>query len=160
MWHIHTHTSYTNTYSSIKMLAISSIKCKSQIRFDEVSKQISTVCVYFDFLRDEWPFHFSVLQQRVKMRMENDCLHKFWTLFLVQKVYKNLNLHIMTPLTYFNFFLFFYAHVKHLPVLTFYVLSEHTDFDPQTVRPGSRYSHVQEVQERLNFLRYLQATFL
>ncbi|XP_016350844.1 probable ubiquitin carboxyl-terminal hydrolase FAF-X, partial [Sinocyclocheilus anshuiensis] len=31
----------------------------------------------------------------------------------------------------------------------------HTDFDPQTVRPGSRYSHVQEVQERLNFLRFL-----
>ncbi|KAI2660738.1 putative ubiquitin carboxyl-terminal hydrolase FAF-X [Labeo rohita] len=29
------------------------------------------------------------------------------------------------------------------------------DFDPQTVRPGSRYSHVQEVQERLNFLRFL-----
>uniref|UniRef100_A0AAY4DML2 ubiquitinyl hydrolase 1 n=1 Tax=Denticeps clupeoides TaxID=299321 RepID=A0AAY4DML2_9TELE len=28
-------------------------------------------------------------------------------------------------------------------------------FDPQTVRPGSRYSHVQEVQERLNFLRFL-----
>ncbi|XP_026803665.1 probable ubiquitin carboxyl-terminal hydrolase FAF-X isoform X8 [Pangasianodon hypophthalmus] len=33
--------------------------------------------------------------------------------------------------------------------------AEHTDFDPQTVRPGSRYSHVQEVQERLNFLRFL-----
>ncbi|XP_034042039.1 ubiquitin specific peptidase 9 [Thalassophryne amazonica] len=32
---------------------------------------------------------------------------------------------------------------------------EHTEFDPQTVRPGSRYSHVQEVQERLNFLRFL-----
>uniref|UniRef100_A0A8C1M459 ubiquitinyl hydrolase 1 n=1 Tax=Cyprinus carpio TaxID=7962 RepID=A0A8C1M459_CYPCA len=32
---------------------------------------------------------------------------------------------------------------------------EHADFDPQTVRPGSRYSHVQEVQERLNFLRFL-----
>uniref|UniRef100_A0A671TG38 ubiquitinyl hydrolase 1 n=1 Tax=Sinocyclocheilus anshuiensis TaxID=1608454 RepID=A0A671TG38_9TELE len=32
---------------------------------------------------------------------------------------------------------------------------EHTGFDPQTVRPGSRYSHVQEVQERLNFLRFL-----
>lgn len=56
-----------------------------------------------------------------------------------------------------SFLVFFYAHVKHLPMLTFLfdVLSEHTDFDPQTVRPGSRYSHVQEVQERLNFLRYL-----
>ncbi|XP_030636958.1 probable ubiquitin carboxyl-terminal hydrolase FAF-X [Chanos chanos] len=32
---------------------------------------------------------------------------------------------------------------------------EHPDFDPQTVRVGSRYSHVQEVQERLNFLRFL-----
>ncbi|XP_016095403.1 probable ubiquitin carboxyl-terminal hydrolase FAF-X [Sinocyclocheilus grahami] len=32
---------------------------------------------------------------------------------------------------------------------------EHTGFDPQTVRAGSRYSHVQEVQERLNFLRFL-----
>ncbi|KAL1022174.1 hypothetical protein UPYG_G00023090 [Umbra pygmaea] len=32
---------------------------------------------------------------------------------------------------------------------------EHADFDPQTVRVGSRYSHVQEVQERLNFLRFL-----
>lgn len=30
---------------------------------------------------------------------------------------------------------------------------EQAEFDPQTVRPGSRYSHVQEVQERLNFLR-------
>ncbi|XP_057193293.1 probable ubiquitin carboxyl-terminal hydrolase FAF-X isoform X1 [Triplophysa rosa] len=32
---------------------------------------------------------------------------------------------------------------------------EHSAFDPQTVRAGSRYSHVQEVQERLNFLRFL-----
>ncbi|MGH0135317.1 UNVERIFIED_CONTAM: hypothetical protein FKN15_029066 [Acipenser sinensis] len=32
---------------------------------------------------------------------------------------------------------------------------EHAEFDPQTVRAGSRYSHVQEVQERLNFLRFL-----
>lgn len=33
-------------------------------------------------------------------------------------------------------------------------IEEQAEFDPQTVRPGSRYSHVQEVQERLNFLRY------
>uniref|UniRef100_A0A4W5PNF5 ubiquitinyl hydrolase 1 n=1 Tax=Hucho hucho TaxID=62062 RepID=A0A4W5PNF5_9TELE len=33
--------------------------------------------------------------------------------------------------------------------------AEQTEFDPQTVRVGSRYSHVQEVQERLNFLRFL-----
>ncbi|KAK7155926.1 hypothetical protein R3I93_010558 [Phoxinus phoxinus] len=32
---------------------------------------------------------------------------------------------------------------------------EFPGFDPQTVRVGSRYSHVQEVQERLNFLRFL-----
>ncbi|XP_019715781.1 ubiquitin carboxyl-terminal hydrolase 9X isoform X3 [Hippocampus comes] len=32
---------------------------------------------------------------------------------------------------------------------------EQAEFDPQIVRPGSRYSHVQEVQERLNFLRFL-----
>ncbi|XP_066519025.1 ubiquitin carboxyl-terminal hydrolase 9X-like isoform X1 [Hoplias malabaricus] len=32
---------------------------------------------------------------------------------------------------------------------------EHPGFDPQTVRVGNRYSHVQEVQERLNFLRFL-----
>ncbi|XP_073726699.1 ubiquitin carboxyl-terminal hydrolase 9X-like isoform X2 [Misgurnus anguillicaudatus] len=32
---------------------------------------------------------------------------------------------------------------------------DHPGFDPQTVRVGSRYSHVQEVQERLNFLRFL-----
>lgn len=31
--------------------------------------------------------------------------------------------------------------------------ADHEDYDPQTVRLGSRYSHVQEVQERLNFLR-------
>ncbi|XP_019504479.1 PREDICTED: probable ubiquitin carboxyl-terminal hydrolase FAF-X [Hipposideros armiger] len=31
---------------------------------------------------------------------------------------------------------------------------DHEDYDPQTVRLGSRYSHVQEVQERLNFLRF------
>uniref|UniRef100_A0A8C9SFP8 ubiquitinyl hydrolase 1 n=1 Tax=Scleropages formosus TaxID=113540 RepID=A0A8C9SFP8_SCLFO len=36
-----------------------------------------------------------------------------------------------------------------------FVKEERADFDPQTVRPGSRYSHVQEVQERLNFLRFL-----
>ncbi|RXM31625.1 putative ubiquitin carboxyl-terminal hydrolase FAF-X [Acipenser ruthenus] len=34
---------------------------------------------------------------------------------------------------------------------------EHAEYDPQTVRAGSRYSHVQEVQERLNFLRNLKA---
>nr|XP_029496778.1 probable ubiquitin carboxyl-terminal hydrolase FAF-X isoform X1 [Oncorhynchus nerka] len=33
--------------------------------------------------------------------------------------------------------------------------AEQAEFDPQTVRVGSRYSHVQEVQERLNFLRFL-----
>ncbi|GCC28875.1 hypothetical protein chiPu_0007309 [Chiloscyllium punctatum] len=32
---------------------------------------------------------------------------------------------------------------------------EYPEYDPQTVRSGSRYSHVQEVQERLNFLRFL-----
>uniref|UniRef100_A0A0D9S0E2 ubiquitinyl hydrolase 1 n=1 Tax=Chlorocebus sabaeus TaxID=60711 RepID=A0A0D9S0E2_CHLSB len=32
---------------------------------------------------------------------------------------------------------------------------DHEDYDPETVRLGSRYSHVQEVQERLNFLRFL-----
>ncbi|XP_062941292.1 probable ubiquitin carboxyl-terminal hydrolase FAF-X isoform X3 [Cynocephalus volans] len=32
---------------------------------------------------------------------------------------------------------------------------DHEDYDPQTVRLGSRYSHTQEVQERLNFLRFL-----
>ncbi|XP_051561998.1 probable ubiquitin carboxyl-terminal hydrolase FAF-X isoform X1 [Myxocyprinus asiaticus] len=32
---------------------------------------------------------------------------------------------------------------------------ENPGFDPQTVRAASRYSHVQEVQERLNFLRFL-----
>ncbi|KAM6149271.1 ubiquitin carboxyl-terminal hydrolase 9X-like [Rhynchocyon petersi] len=31
---------------------------------------------------------------------------------------------------------------------------DHEDYDPQTVRLGSRYTHVQEVQERLNFLRF------
>ncbi|XP_051782099.1 probable ubiquitin carboxyl-terminal hydrolase FAF-X [Erpetoichthys calabaricus] len=31
----------------------------------------------------------------------------------------------------------------------------HSGYDPQTVREGSRYSHVQEVQERLYFLRFL-----
>lgn len=34
-----------------------------------------------------------------------------------------------------------------------FMFAEHGEYDPQTVRPGSRYSHVQEVQERLNFLR-------
>uniref|UniRef100_A0A4W3IWM1 ubiquitinyl hydrolase 1 n=1 Tax=Callorhinchus milii TaxID=7868 RepID=A0A4W3IWM1_CALMI len=32
---------------------------------------------------------------------------------------------------------------------------ENPEYDPQTVQPSSRYSHVQEVQERLNFLRFL-----
>lgn len=43
--------------------------------------------------------------------------------------------------------------VGNLNVSTF--TEEQAEFDPQTVRPGSRYSHVQEVQERLNFLRYV-----
>ncbi|XP_057352255.1 probable ubiquitin carboxyl-terminal hydrolase FAF-X isoform X2 [Manis pentadactyla] len=34
-------------------------------------------------------------------------------------------------------------------------VKEHENCDPQTVRFGSQYSHVQEVQERLNFLRFL-----
>lgn len=37
---------------------------------------------------------------------------------------------------------------------------EQAEFDPQTVRPGSRYSHVQEVQERLNFLRCITLRLL
>lgn len=35
-------------------------------------------------------------------------------------------------------------------------VTEHSDYDPQTVRSYSRYSHVQEVQERLNFLRWFK----
>ncbi|XP_039251519.2 ubiquitin carboxyl-terminal hydrolase 9X-like [Styela clava] len=34
-------------------------------------------------------------------------------------------------------------------------LRENPDYDPQTVRPGSRYTHIQEVNERLHFLRFL-----
>lgn len=44
----------------------------------------------------------------------------------------------------------------YVSIVTFYICGfseEQAEFDPQTVRPGSRYSHVQEVQERLNFLR-------
>lgn len=37
--------------------------------------------------------------------------------------------------------------------IVIFFVEEQAEFDPQTVRPGSRYSHVQEVQERLNFLR-------
>uniref|UniRef100_A0A673M6M1 ubiquitinyl hydrolase 1 n=1 Tax=Sinocyclocheilus rhinocerous TaxID=307959 RepID=A0A673M6M1_9TELE len=68
---------------------------------------------------------------------------------------QNLSQTQRSPHVFYRHDLINQLHVKHLPVLTFYVLSEHTDFDPQTVRPGSRYSHVQEVQERLNFLRFL-----
>ncbi|KFM62549.1 putative ubiquitin carboxyl-terminal hydrolase FAF-X, partial [Stegodyphus mimosarum] len=32
---------------------------------------------------------------------------------------------------------------------------EHPELDPNSVSPDSRYSHVQQVQERLNFLRFL-----
>lgn len=35
------------------------------------------------------------------------------------------------------------------------LISDQEVYDPQTVRLGSRYSHVQEVQERLNFLRFV-----
>lgn len=38
-------------------------------------------------------------------------------------------------------------------LIKLFIFAEHGEYDPQTVRPGSRYSHVQEVQERLNFLR-------
>lgn len=38
-------------------------------------------------------------------------------------------------------------------LIQLFIFAEHGEYDPQTVRPGSRYSHVQEVQERLNFLR-------
>lgn len=48
--------------------------------------------------------------------------------------------------------------VCNLNVSTF--TEEQAEFDPQTVRPGSRYSHVQEVQERLNFLRYATLNLL
>lgn len=43
------------------------------------------------------------------------------------------------------------GHVVNMS--NFFSVEEQAEFDPQTVRPGSRYSHVQEVQERLNFLR-------
>ena len=35
------------------------------------------------------------------------------------------------------------------------IASESPDLDPNDILPGSRFSHVQEVQERLNFLRFL-----
>ncbi|ERE73744.1 putative ubiquitin carboxyl-terminal hydrolase FAF-X isoform 2 [Cricetulus griseus] len=41
-----------------------------------------------------------------------------------------------------------------LPFLSF-LHAFYEDYDPQNVRRGSRYSHIQEVQERLNFLRFL-----
>ncbi|XP_010629475.1 probable ubiquitin carboxyl-terminal hydrolase FAF-X [Fukomys damarensis] len=34
-------------------------------------------------------------------------------------------------------------------------VTDHKDYDPETLRLGSRFSHIQEVQERLNFLRFL-----
>ncbi|XP_077891537.1 ubiquitin carboxyl-terminal hydrolase 9X-like isoform X7 [Ictidomys tridecemlineatus] len=43
------------------------------------------------------------------------------------------------------------AYMKHIELYA----RDHENYDPQTVRLGSRYSHVQEVQERLNFLRFL-----
>ncbi|XP_047391135.1 probable ubiquitin carboxyl-terminal hydrolase FAF-X isoform X5 [Sciurus carolinensis] len=43
------------------------------------------------------------------------------------------------------------AYMKHIELYA----RDHETYDPQTVRLGSRYSHVQEVQERLNFLRFL-----
>ncbi|XP_070538663.1 ubiquitin carboxyl-terminal hydrolase 9X-like isoform X2 [Ptychodera flava] len=35
------------------------------------------------------------------------------------------------------------------------IAKEHPDYDPTDVLPGIRYSHVQQVQERLSFLRFL-----
>ena len=35
------------------------------------------------------------------------------------------------------------------------IASESPDLDPHSILPGTRFSHVQEVQERLNFLRFL-----
>ncbi|XP_067107993.1 ubiquitin carboxyl-terminal hydrolase 9X isoform X3 [Osmerus mordax] len=43
----------------------------------------------------------------------------------------------------------------YMDTMRLFSKAEQAEFDPQTVRPGSRYSHVQEVQERLNFLRFL-----
>lgn len=42
-----------------------------------------------------------------------------------------------------------YMHKAHT------VARDHPDLDPNSVSPDSRYSHVQQVQERLNFLRFL-----
>lgn len=37
----------------------------------------------------------------------------------------------------------------------YFSYADYEDYDPQTIRLGSRYSHFQEVQERLNFLRFV-----
>lgn len=37
----------------------------------------------------------------------------------------------------------------------YFSYADYEDYDPHTLRLGSRYSHIQEVQERLNFLRFV-----
>ncbi|KTG47363.1 hypothetical protein cypCar_00025077 [Cyprinus carpio] len=102
-------------------------------------KQIREICSLFG----EAPQNLSQTQRSP---------HVFYRHDLINQLQHN---HALVTLVAENLSAYMENMRQFSKVLTFYVLSEHTDFDPQTVRPGSRYSHVQEVQERLNFLRFL-----
>lgn len=94
-------------------------------------KQIREICSLFG----EAPQNLSQTQRSPHVFYRHDLINQLQhTHALVTLVAENLS-----------------AYMENMRQLS----REHPGFDPQTVRDCSRYSHVQEVQERLNFLRFL-----
>uniref|UniRef100_A0A8C5CNL1 ubiquitinyl hydrolase 1 n=1 Tax=Gadus morhua TaxID=8049 RepID=A0A8C5CNL1_GADMO len=102
-------------------------------------KQIREICSLFG----EAPQNLSL--SRLSIHQTQRSPHVFYRHDLINQLQHN---HALVTLVAENL-------SAYMETMRQFSKAEQAEFDPQTVRPGSRYSHVQEVQERLNFLRFL-----
>uniref|UniRef100_A0A4W3I560 ubiquitinyl hydrolase 1 n=1 Tax=Callorhinchus milii TaxID=7868 RepID=A0A4W3I560_CALMI len=96
-------------------------------------KQIREICSLFGEAPQNLSSHLTLLTQRSP--------HVFYRHDLINQLQHN---HSLVTLV-----------AENLSAYMENIRQFHKEYDPQTVQPSSRYSHVQEVQERLNFLRFL-----
>ncbi|KAG8178428.1 hypothetical protein JTE90_019137 [Oedothorax gibbosus] len=110
-------------------------RCIEEVKNDKwvlpALKQIREICNLYS----EAPPNFNHAQRSPHMFYRHEVINRLQTCHsLVILVADNLSQYMKK------------AHV---------LAKEYPDLDPNTVWPNSRFSHIQEVQERLNFLRFL-----
>ncbi|CAL1289008.1 unnamed protein product [Larinioides sclopetarius] len=110
-------------------------RCVEELKIDSwvlpALKQIREICILYS----EAPPNFNHAQRSPHMFYRHEVINRL-------QQHHSLVILVADNLT---------AYMKKAHVLA----KEHPDLDPNSVSPDSRFSHVQQVQERLNFLRFL-----